>query len=314
MRRTWTVALFEHEQPDARAQRATRRLVDEWNSEQTPALTTLPGPDWMPTSWRATFDEAARDRVESLRARLVAAHDSDGVEYHFAWRDHVEEEDYASADFIGLLGAEPDLSFRFLVNEQTAFTPAPPCPTCGAQGPLDVAQDEPLVIDRKLLDRALADLERPAPGGWDAVGLPYGRLLVSHRLLATLRERHARGHRTSPVIDAATGEPADELVQLSADRAVLVPCPEHTRVDGGGICPTCGTSHGTLDGYFWIRDDWLDDDEVISQHPSRAAVLSLSRRLLEAVRSSAPNGVRRNGVTMVCRHRAGGDRRSNPTR
>lgn len=293
MRRTWSIFLFEHEQPDNRTRRALRRLVGTWNRDRTPPFESLAG-----AGWHAGFDESTVDRLDPLRTLLT----DHGIEHHFSWRDHVEDEDYATADFIAVLGASPNLEFPFLRNETTAFVPAPPCQLCGSTGAYGVVQVEPLAIDATQLGRSLADLPPPGPAGWELIILPAGQLLLSTRLAAAMADNQVRGYHTSPVIDAATGEPSRHLVQLVADKSILVPCPEHTKVDLGPFCPGCGMSYGVLDGYFRIQDSWVGEDEVLSRDLDKGSMLYVSARLYDILSTPEPNGADRHDVMMICRH------------
>lgn len=293
MRRTWSIFLFEHQQPDNRSRRAMRRLIDTWNRDQTPKFESLAG-----AGWHAGFDKSTVDRLDPLRALLT----DHGIEHRYSWRDHVEDEDYATADFIAVLGASPNLDFPVLRNETTAFVPAPPCQLCGSTGAYGVVQVEPPVIDSTQLDRSLADLPPPGPAGWELISLPAGQLLLSTRLATAMADNQVRGYRTTPVIDAATGEPSRRYVQLVADKPVLVPCPDHSKVDVGPFCPGCGTSYGVLDGYFHVQDTWIGDDEVLSRDPGKGSMLYVSARLYNILSTPAPNGAERHNVMMTCRH------------
>lgn len=291
MRRTWSIYLFEHKQPDNRARRSMRRLIDRWNRDHTPLFESLAG-----AGWHAGFDESTVDQLEPLRALLT----NHGIEYRFSWRDHVEDEDYASADFVALLGASPRTDFPFLRNEETVFRPAPPCQLCGSV--FGVVQAEEPVIDETELNRSLADLPPPGPTGWELITLPPGQLLLSTRLAAAMADHQVRGYRTTPVIDAATGEPSRHLVQLAADKSVLVPCPEHSKVDVGPFCPGCGTSYGVLDGYFRVQDTLIGEDEVLSRDPGKGSTFYVSARLYDLLSTPSPNGAERYDVMMICRH------------
>jgi hypothetical protein len=299
MRRSWTVSLFRHQQPDGAAWRALERLVTAWNKgRERGAPRFEPVQDFM---WHATFGADARPQLDRLLGQLSELAARTDAVHHLAWRDRVEEDDFAAADFIEILGVDPMLTPPFLVNAETALLPGPPCPRCGSQDALDGVQTEPFRIDERRLHDRGPDVP-PGAGGWDAVNLPNGHLVVSRRFAAVLADNHVRGYRLHEVIDAATGRSSERMVHLTAERAVLTPCPEHSRIDGDPFCPECGTAFGTLDGYFWARADLVGDDEVLSRHPGRGAMLHVSRRVHDALREAGLNGVRRNNVLMLCHH------------
>lgn len=297
MKRSWTVALFRHEQPDEDAWQEVQRLVADWNQRETPKFEAV-----MDFMWQITFGSDDRRKVDVLRGLVREAERAAGVTHHYSWRDRLEEDDYARADFVGLLGCEPDTTVLFLVNEDAAFAAAPPCPRCGAWSPYTVEQTAPLVIDPGKLAQSVAEAPASEGRACDLVSLGNGHNLISRRLAAILTDNDVTGHELRPVIDSTTGDPSAEIVQLLAAKAVISPCMEHTRIDGDPFCPLCGTAYGMLEGYFWVRDSWTGTDEVMSRHPGKAAMLHVSRRVYDMVRDAELNGIRRGGVFMICRH------------
>jgi hypothetical protein len=250
--------------------------------------------------WHVNFDESTRDDLDRLRDELVALEDSTGATHLLAWRDALEHSDYAQADFIELLGAELSTEPPFVLNEAEVLDPGEPCPRCGSQDILDSVQTAPFVIDEPRLDGPAADGRRPDAGRWDVVTMPNGHKLVSKRLVAVLEENEVRGYELADVIDARTGEPSKRMFQITAAKAVLTVCEEHTRSDGQPLCQECGAAVTGVEGFLYVRADEVGDDEVISRHPGRGAMLYLSRRAFALIEDL--DGVVRNAILMVCRH------------
>lgn len=292
MKRTWTLMLLQNEQPDPAVWDELKRLADAWSAERGPAFDA--SLDFMRI---ALFDEASKPALDELVARLDELKRTRGAAYRTAWRTVLEDEDYAKADFLGLLGA--DLDVELVTNEEAALAPGEPCPRCGAQ---DTAQTAPFAIDERVLDHGTLDGRPPGRGGWDVVNLPNGHALVSSRVVSLLEENGVRGYQLLEVTDAATGRPSARAKQLLAVRAVLEPCMEHSRVEGDPFCPVCGTAYGVLDGYFRVRSDRVDGVDVVSRHRGRGAMLYVARRVFDLLRGAGLNGLVRNDALFVCRH------------
>jgi hypothetical protein len=299
VRRSWTITILHHEQADEGVWQDVADLVRDWNATET--ATIEPVLDFM---YQANFDERDRDRLDRLVHRLQDLERTRGraAAYHLASRVSLDEDDYRRADFVELLGTDLEMTPPLVMNEAEAFAPPSPCPRCGWQDPFDVAVASRLVVDETRLHVGVAGGPPPGPGGWDVVHLPNGDKLVSQRFVAVLRDNDVRGYELHDVIDAATGSVSPRVFHLTAKRAILVPCPEHTKVDGDGFCPECGTAHGNVDGYVYVRSDWVGDDEVISRHPRRGAMLYVSRRVKALLDAAPLEGLQRGDVLMVCQH------------
>jgi hypothetical protein len=299
MKRSWTITLLKHEQPDAGVWAELVRLTGAWNRGGTRKFE--PVMDFM---WHINFDAASRAELDTLLAQLETLKRERGAAFHLASRNTLEEEDYAAADFIEILGTDLGSPDRpFVRNQEAAFAPGAPCPVCGAQDAFDVEQREPLAIDLSLLESGTAADGTPAPaGGWDLVNVVNGDKIVSARVVSLLEAEGVRGYALRAVMDGSTGRPTERAFQIAAERAVLTPCPEHSRVEGEPFCPACGTAYGALDGYFWVRSDQVDGVEVVSRHPRKGAMLYVSRRVYERLRDAGMNGLQRNDVLRVCAH------------
>jgi hypothetical protein len=298
MKQTSTLTLLQHEQPGTKVWRELVQVVTRWNEVESPQFTRVA--EFM---WHVNFDSASEAQMNRLVSQLEALKQRQGAVYHLASRSLIEESDYAVADFIEILGVGLGSTSRpFLVNEATAFGTPVPCPTCGAQDAFSAPQRAAFVIDETLLDEANSSGAKAPPGGWDLINLANGQKLISQRFARVLDHNDIEGYDLIEVIDSATRQPSKRMVQIAATRAVLAPCPEHSVVEGRSFCPTCGTAQGTLKGFFWVRRDWIDGDEIVARHPNRGAMLYVSHRIYDALLAAKLNGIHRNDVLRVCEH------------
>lgn len=296
MKRSWTITLLRHEQPSDQAWSELERVVADWNAGDGPPFQLVA--DFMRL---VSFDEATRPRMEVLLRELERVERETGAVYDLAARQHLDDEDYARADLIGILGQDLTLSPPFLLDDEE-LSAAQPCPECGWADPLDAPLAQPLTIDESRLDEPAADGTEPGPDGWDLANLPNGHILVSRRVQSILRVGGVRGYELHEVLGGSTGRPSKRVARLTATTAVLTPCPEHSTIAGDPFCPRCGTAHGKLDGFFWVRSDVLGDRDVISRHPGLGAMLHVRRRVFGLLEQAELSGLHRTGVLMVCDH------------
>jgi hypothetical protein len=289
---SWIVAAFSHEQPDPAVWEALVRAVDEWNRWDGPRVDTEV--DGMRL---AAFDETQQEAQERLVARLRAL---PGAVVQVSARQHLDQTDYDAADLVGVSGMDP--LDGFVVNESAALIDLPPCSTCGQQDLLDREQVAPLRVDEEQLDEAAADGSLPGGSGWDLVGLPHGGLAVSRRLVAAWETARLTGVVVGDLLAASTGRRSERVVQVTAARAVLPPCPEHTVSEGAPHCPACGRARSNTIGLVHVRPDQVGTEDLVSAHPQRHALLYLSRRAYESTLAISPAGLVVQDAWSVCRH------------
>lgn len=200
-----------------------------------------------------------------------------GLVVHVSSDTVLDDSDYEQADYVGVYGAEPGEGL--VKNPDRALVPTGPCPACGGQDILDVEQAEPFEIDRTQLDLQV-----------EVVQLPGGGLAVSDRLARLLDGLH--GIRRTELTPG--------LVQLSADRLVLVPCRTHTTVHGDPHCTDCGRARGEVVGYFWVSGAQVAGADLVARNRNGMSFLFASRRLLEVLGS--PTGLSTYDVMRVCNH------------
>lgn len=281
MRRTWTVALLRHEQPTQDTWEELEELVLAWNAGPGPRFDTS-----IPFLRQAVFDEHERPALDRLLAALDRV---DDAAVHVAGREALEDEDYERADLVGLLGADPGAGF--VLNEPAALSDAGPCETCGEHDAFDVVQNTAFVVDESRLDT-----------GVEIVNLPGGGLALAPRLLDAWEAAGVVGLERRALVSAATSAPSPLLAQVTAQRSLLTPCPEHTVVTGAAHCPGCGRARGDLVGYFWVRSDEVGDHDVVARHPGRRAMLFVSRRARATLQERVTGRLVLHDVIRVCAH------------
>jgi hypothetical protein len=295
------------EQPSEAAWAALRHLAAEWNRSHLHRLVEISGimlqlriPD------TSLVDRAEiRDFIDEMESAL-------GVKAYSASRRIYNEQDYCEAAFVEIGGASLDRPGRpFVLNTEEALEPPVPCPKCGWQDIFNAPQTAPFMIDESILDDADPEGES-LNGGWDCVALPAGRLLVSERLLIALRRADVRALEVLPVLAADTRKESARAFQLSAAKAVLVPCLKHE--SDKSYCFACGAvldstelddtgdSLFTPQAEFRVNREQLAEEEVLSRHPSRAAMLYFAQRAYRIVHGEHFNGVGLGEIIQFCVH------------
>ena len=285
MRTTTAIAVLRHEQPTTDVWVAVEAVISAWEREGGPEF------DRQVDFLREVelTDSAARD---DLVARLYAV----GAAVHVVPRNVLEPRDYEQAEYVGIFGV--DLGPAFVSNADDAVVDSGPCPECGGHDELDVEQVADFQVDESWLQRPAAAGTRPPEQGWEVVGLPGGGLAVSRPLAEQLQQLEGVTFRDLLV----GGVPSDRLVQVVAERSVLVPCRVHTRVEGAPHCPTCGRARGDVLGYFWVSPAQTGGRDLISRHRGRHAFLAASRPAMDLLDRHAPAGLWVHDVLRLCEH------------
>lgn len=281
MKRFWSVLFAAHEQPDEQTWLHLDRIVEEWNAGPGKAIDTT-----VPFLRQITFSSHEHAARDLLFARLDRV---DGAVLHVNEFEELDEADYAASDFVGIFGIDP--ADEFVRNADSVLVPGGPCGVCGLQDSFDVVQSGPFEIDTACLH-----------GAPDVVNLPGGGLAVSRRILEDWRAQGFTGWREHDLIDVDTGEASATWCQLSADRAVLTPCPEHTIVDGAPYCQGCGRAFGELIGPFFVRLDLVGDVELFARHPSQRAMFYVGQGAFAAMRALDARGLNPRDQMQRCSH------------
>jgi hypothetical protein len=275
MRVKWLVSVFAHEQTRPDVWTAVVRATDAWNADSRTGRFDTAQP-FLRTA--VLEDPAARNRLVDSLEDLGAVVHADPI-------SDLEESDLAQADFIGVFARASDLDV--VTNAEQVLTPTGPCPECGLEDSFDVRRLAPFVIDAP-----------PHDVHW--LNLPDGGLAVSASVLRAWAAAGVDGFDTEPLLDAESGEPSPGWRQLVARTVVLVPCTEHTVVDGAPFCPACGRAHGFVEGAVRVRSDHVEGVDVLSRHPGGVAMLYLSRRAYDP--SADTDALDASDVLLRCAH------------
>jgi hypothetical protein len=271
----WVVALYAHEQPSPAVWDELVDAASTWNDQQPAAFDT--SQPFMRVA--VVGDPQTRDRLlEQLRTvgRAVV---------HVDPSNRLEPSDFAEADFVAVFAAPSDVDA--VTNANDVLESTGPCPSCGLQDAFDVRQTGPFRRGEQ-------------PDDVDARNLPGGGLAVSRQVLDVLARVGATGFTSVDLVDERSGETSTTWRQLVASTAVLVPCPEHTVVDGDPFCPVCGRARGQVEGRVWIRAEQVAGLDVVARHGGRRAMLQVSRRVHDAL--SGCDGIQALDVFFICRH------------
>ncbi|MDM0053747.1 hypothetical protein [Variovorax sp. J22R115] len=291
--------------PTETAWSTLRRLADDWNQSHVHAMSEVSG-----LMMQINLPDSAPMEIEDFTVLLEKMRREVGVDAYGASRRLYDERDYLEVPFVQIFGAVLDRPERpFVVNAGAALGPPTPCPACGNHSTFDATQCAPFAIRESLLDDACLAAEMPY-GGWDVVALPAGRVLVSARLLSTLRRGDVQGLEVRPVLQAETGMHSTRAFQIGARRAILTPCDLHA--GDVSFCATCGAVRAGPDEpmdrlfipepEFHIRDRDLAGDEVMSRHPSRSTMLYFAQRAYRLMFDAGLNGIAPSNVIRVCDH------------
>ncbi len=260
---TSTLTMYEHEQPAS-----AWAGIDDVLGDVAPGL---PVDRSLEFGRSIALEDAAE--AEALAARLRDA----GLVVEVARDTVLEDSDYEMAEYVGIYGTDPGR--KLVRNEKRALAPTGPCPTCGGQDALDVRQVEPFEVK-----------ESVPPGALEVVALPGGGIAVSARLAGLLGE--LSGVRLTPL--------SPGLVQVTAERVVLVPCRTHTTVRGEPHCPDCGRARGDVEGYFWVSDAQVAGSDLVARNRNGMSFLFASRRMLDLL--AGAEGLTTYDVMRLCQH------------
>lgn len=305
MRHQTDILLVRNAQPDERRWDELRRFARAWNAAHAHRFE-----DVMGILLKIQFPDNTVAEFAELSRRLAALEAAQGIHVNSYTERVYEESDYGAGDFVKVFGVGLDgrEGRPFVLNEAEVMRPGAPCVRCGWRDAFDCDQTGPFEIDEGLLEEPLED-GTPAPaGGWDFVHAPAGHKLVSRRLAGVLKENGVRGYALQRVVAGRGGRPSERVFQLSANRALVAPCPEHTRTVGGEFCPSCGAAYGKLEGDYYVSDAALGDDEIIACHRNLAAILYVSYRVYRLLVAAGLRQITARDVIKVCRH-AGESRR-----
>lgn len=285
-------------EPSEKAWQGLRRFADRWNETHVhPAINS--GPMMLNLRFPESSHPERREAADALQ-RLQETVPSQIIESQQRIYDAT---DYATADFVEISGASLDETpaNRLVLNADRILT-VEPCPQCGYCDAFDVVQKGSFRIDETQFERLTADGSRPPAGGWDFIEIAGGSKLVSSRFVSVVRDNRIQGYTLVPVLVGGGNQPSQRLWQLRANRAIVCPCPEHTRAIDGYFCPTCGAAHCDVEDEDWVRSDSVGPDEIFSRHRQHTAIIYVSGRLLQALVKAGLQQIKFGRIFRLCVH------------
>jgi len=308
MRTTAVFTFLKHEQPSEAAWIALGEIAKQWNDSHTPKFS-----DSMSFLWSINFEDQRDQSFSEFLQQLDSLRRNFACKFHATSELIYDEADYLSADFIEILGIslEGFIKRPFILNAGDTLSSPVPCHACGWQDMFSVAQRAPFAIDERLLDLAIPQGGSPPQGGWDCVNLPNGHKLVSRRILSLFEENQVTGFDVLPVLSGTSGKQSQRMFQILARKFV----PATVLSNSGAqlsICQVCGAvldpnvgDHAELASLLtpttWcVRRKDVAQDEVLSRHPSRGAMLYLSQRVYRLLVGAPLNGIVESTVLALC--------------
>lgn len=239
--------------------------------------------------------DAERAALERALDELQRSHGCCGIEGIES--RYKRPEDYASADFVAILG--DGCAQGFIANEIEAWGPPLTCEACGREG-RDPERRVlgPLVVNEEILTRSLEAHAAQPP---DLISLRNGVFLASKQLVDQLTSFGARGFSLSEVLCADSQQPSKKYFLLSATTAVVTPCPTHTPMTSEP-CVACGSGGGNLLSEVYIEEPLLRDRDLFSRHRYGFSDLYFSRELYQHLVAAGTVGMLTTGALDRCRH------------
>ena len=208
--------------------------------------------------------------------------------------------DFEKAPWVQIVGDQYPLSAY--ANYSAAFEQPGRCERCGALQRTGALTGVPLTFDESVLDKKVAGLPHYDPPGLDLINLPNGAFLISARVAELFSANHIRGYELANVLSKATGQPSQRVFLLKAGKAILDACDIHTPRDPGAICPTCGKTRTGILGVFYVREEWLQGDELFSRSPSHLSLICVSNRLYTLLKEMGCKGMLPSYGLFSCNH------------
>lgn len=298
MRKEVRITLIRTDQRNEAVWIRLLRFAREWNRHHIHRFTESMG-----LFLDLTLEDSRHSEHDEILRALKTLDPDDNIQVHVVPRRIYDANDYATADFVEINGVALDETSagKLTLNAREVLSPEP-CPECGYYDAFSQVQSGPFVIDESKLDRAAADGRLPPPDGWDFVEVGAGHKVISSRFAALLSQNRVQGHTVEPVLTGRAGVPSTRISQLLARRAIVCPCPEHTRTVGGGFCQTCGAADCEVVDEDWVRSDWLGQDEIFARHRNRAAVFYVSGRVYRLLVDAGLEQIKPGRIFRICDH------------
>jgi hypothetical protein len=292
------ITLIRTEQPAEEVWTRLQQFARDWNRSHAHPFTESMG-----IFLDLTFEDSSYPEYLEISEALKKLQADLRIQVHIVRQRIYDEDDYATADFVEINGAALDETpgNQLTLNARDVLTPQP-CPRCGYGDVFSQVQTGPFAINETELDHLGADGAPPPREGWDFLEVEGGHKLVSTRFSALLSEHSVQGYTLEPVLAGRDGAASKRISQLRARRAIVSPCPEHTRAIDGYFCPECGAAHCEVEDEDWVRSDWIGQDEVFARHRHRGAIFYVSGRVYRLLVEAGLQQIKPGRIFRICHH------------
>lgn len=291
MKHTLQIDFYKDDQVDDQSIEKLTTFINQWNNVHKSQFVDIIG-----TGWNILL-EKEKDAKEL--AHLLKEINHLKKEHDIVWEKYedklYEQSDFNNADWILLFGK--GVPEEFFLNERKAMSNPKKCLVCGSQRDNSREQIEPFIIDENYLYKDQKG--NIYQHSWDIVNSTYG-LLVSKRVIEIFENYKVKGYILKEVISKQTGTVSKVMFQLYAQKAIIVPCLEHTTITGKGVCPSCGKYHGQIESELFIRSEWIGDDEIFTTAPSKRDKFHFSNRIYHLLKSHKINGIHPASIAFTC--------------
>ena len=276
---------FDYEQPNEEAWRAINEFASQWNQNHMSKFVKGEMGEWGVVLNNGILDEeypVLRESVGQLKKKYNVASFLGAV-------DNRKPEDFEKAPLVAIVGNTYPLNFVFNLKE--AIGNPMPCSNCKRMDPHSGPIIKQLIVDESYLDRQVDPSPDYTPPGLDLINLSNGALLVSKKIADLLKSKHVQGYELIPVISKGTKKPSEKIFLLRTNKAIIKPCNIHTPTTEEGICPICGRILGGVLGDYYVREEWLEADQVFSRHPFKYASIYVANELYHAMKNVGTKGL-----------------------
>ncbi len=288
--------LAKEDQPSEDAWQAVNDFVNTWDVEHLNKFEKGEAGEWslqLPGGIKDEEYPIAYDAMHTLQNKF-------GISFFAGITDKRSPADFEQADFIKIMGnTYPD---DFVVNADKVIGKVKRCPFCGVPGRHNREITGKLIIEHSYLDNDAENGDEYAAPGLDLILIENGFHLVSVKLAGLLKQFAQKSYQLIPVEDAKTGKDSERLWLLRANKAIIKPCNIHTPVTEEGICSHCGAIKGGRLSYYYVRTEWVENDQMFSKHTQRYESIYIASQLYQNFKKEKIKGMLATDGIYCCTH------------
>lgn len=286
---------FEGEQTSDEAWNAIAKFAEIWNGKHENKFVVGDSNEWGIDLHKGISDP----EYQVLDRELHQLKKQTGVNWFLGLVDNRKPKDFENAPYTEITGNTYPL--EFIVNHESLFGPVIACAECGIVDETNRELKHTPIVDESFLQQQIHPSADYSPPGLDIITIENGLLIVSVKIKQLLSGLNARGYELLPVINSKSEKPSDNLFLLRAKKSLLKPCNFHTPVTGEGICSTCGRIIGGMLSFFYVRQEWLDDQEIFSRHRLKYGSIYMPKQIYNELNGKIKGMLPTDGI-FVCSH------------